>query len=85
MVLLAMAAGGQATLFEPVRIQKLLFMMDREIPHLLGGPHFRFAPYRYGPFDQAVYQELESLRDAGLVDIAASADLTHLCLDPAGV
>ena len=69
MVLVAMAAGGRGTLFEPVRIQKLLFVIDREIPHLVGGPHFDFQPYRYGPFDRAVYDELDALSRSGEVDI----------------
>ena len=69
-VLLAMAAGGPGTLFEPVRIQKLLFLIDREIPHPVGGPHFDFRPCRYGPFDHAVYDELDALSRAGQVRIA---------------
>ena len=69
-VLMAMAAGGRGTLFEPVRIQKFLFLIDREIPKFVGGPHFDFRPYRYGPFDRAVYDELDALNLAGHVDIA---------------
>lgn len=56
-----MAAGGIRAAFDLVRIQKLLFLVDREIPHLVGGPHFRFKPYHYGPFDKAVYNELTGL------------------------
>lgn len=68
-VVIAMAAGGHGTLFEPVRIQKLLFLIDREIPHFVAGPHFDFRPYRYGPFDRAVYDELDLLSQTGKVDI----------------
>ena len=68
-VLAAMAAGGVGTLFEPVRIQKLLFLIDREIPDAVGGPHFDFRPYHYGPFDRAVYEALDALSEAGQVDI----------------
>lgn len=70
-VLAAMAAGGRGTLFEPVRIQEFLFLIDREAAHLVGGPHFSFRPYRYGPFDAAVYAELEALERTGEVRIAA--------------
>jgi hypothetical protein len=68
-IVMAMAAGGRGTLFEPVRIQKLLFLIDREIPHFVAGPHFDFQPYRYGPFDRAVYDELSLLSKTGKVDI----------------
>ena len=68
-VLAAMAAGGVGTLFEPVRIQKLLFLIDREIPDAVGGPHFDFRPYHYGPFDRAVYDTLEALSEIGQVHI----------------
>lgn len=68
-VLAAMAAGGVGTLFEPVRIQKLLFLIDREVPDAVGGPHFDFRPYHYGPFDRAVYDTLDALSGTGQVQI----------------
>ena len=68
-VLAAMAAGGVGTLFEPVRIQKLLFLIDREVPDAVGGPHFDFRPYHYGPFDRAVYDTLDTLSETGQVRI----------------
>ena len=60
-VLTAMAAGGAGTQFDPVRVQKLLFLVDKEIPQFVEGPHFDFKPYNYGPFDGAVFQELNAL------------------------
>ena len=60
-VLTAMAAGGAGTQFDPVRVQKLLFLVDKEIPQFVEGPHFDFKPYNYGPFDGAVFQELDAL------------------------
>ena len=68
-VLAAMAAGGVGTLFEPVRIQKLLFLIDREVPDAVGGPHFDFRPYHYGPFDRAVYDTLDALNETGQVHL----------------
>ena len=35
----------------------------------MNGPHFDFQPYNYGPFDKAVYEELERHRAAGNVDL----------------
>lgn len=83
-VLMAMAAGGRGTLFEPVRIQKLLFLIDREIAGVVGGPHFDFRPYRYGPFDRAVFDELDALSRTGDVEIAAGPDRRVYTLTTAG-
>lgn len=68
-VVAAMAAGGAEARFDPVRLQKLFFLLDRELDGRYGCPHFDFRPYRYGPFDQAVYLELERLAREGLATI----------------
>ena len=68
-VLTAMAAGGHRASFDPVQMQKYLFLIDREIPHWVGGPHFRFQPYDYGPFDKDVYSVLDSLAQKNCVNI----------------
>lgn len=60
-VLAAMVPAPRHVLFDPVRIQKLLFLIDAEVPSLVGGPHFNFQPYSYGPVDLNVYLELEAL------------------------
>ena len=67
--LMAMAARVRGTRFDPVRIQKLLFLIDREAGAHVDGPHFDFRPYLYGPFDKAVFDELDALRHAGEVVI----------------
>ena len=66
MLLAALAAGGENASFTPVQVQKLFFLLDREVPHLVGGPHFNFKAYDYGPFDRAVYDGLELLAQSGL-------------------
>ena len=65
---LATANGGMYT---PVQVQKLFFLIDREAAHLVGGPHFDFRPYHYGPFDKEVYRALDSLALQGLAISAA--------------
>jgi hypothetical protein len=71
-VLAALAAGGENATFSPVQVQKLFFLIDREASHLLGGPHFRFKPYDYGPFDAAVYEHLTLLGFEGAVQVKGS-------------
>lgn len=71
LVLAALSAGGRGVWFEPVQVQKLFFLIDREISRDVGGPHFNFRPYDYGPFDSDVYTELERMEGTGLAHIAA--------------
>lgn len=60
-ILAAMVPAPRVVWFDPIRIQKLLFLIDKEVPSLVHGPHFNFQPYSYGPVDLAVYLELEAL------------------------
>lgn len=65
-ILAGLAAAGENATFSPVQVQKLFFLIDREIPEAVGGPHFKFTPYDYGPFDSSVYTALNALRANGL-------------------
>lgn len=67
-ILAAMSPAGTGQ-FTPVRIQKLLFLIDRNIARDTDGPHFQFEPYHYGPFDKDVYRELTMLEQSGSVEI----------------
>ncbi len=69
-VLAAMSAADAEARFDPVRLQKFFFLLDRELDGECGCPHFDFRPYRYGPFDPAVYRLVEGLTRDGhaLVD-----------------
>lgn len=69
LILAALAAGGGNTSYSPVQVQKLLFLIDRDAAHLAGGTHFNFVPYDYGPFDRAVYDELDALAQEGLAEV----------------
>lgn len=76
-VLAAMSpAGGKR--YSPTQIQKLLFLLDREISERTGGPYFDFRPYHYGPFDKDVYHVLESLAGKDQVFIDNGFD-RHRC------
>jgi hypothetical protein len=68
-VLAALAAENKYASFSPAQVQKLFFLIDREVPRWVGGPHFDFKPYDYGPFHRAVYDELGTLSGEGLVGI----------------
>lgn len=70
----AMSVAGQGAQFDLIRLSTLLFLVDQEIPDLVGGPHFNFTEGGYGPCDPALLGELEGLCERQL----ASLD----CTDP---
>jgi uncharacterized protein len=68
LVLAAMSPTGSTGL-SPVQVQKLFFLIDRKLAAETAGPHFRFRPYDYGPFDHCVYEVLEELEREGFVEV----------------
>lgn len=71
-LLAALASASPSKAFEPVHIQKALFLIDRRAKTLFGrgkGQRYDFIPYDYGPFDSAVYHDLDQLAGEGLVSI----------------
>ncbi len=69
-MLLAILAASQGRPLTPVQIQKAAFLVTRHFPGLIRhGPRYNFTPYDYGPFDQAVYSDVELLARAGEVEI----------------
>lgn len=64
-----MASAGRRARFDPVKIQKVLFLIDREVPEAIGGPLFDFRPHDYGPLDPGVFGDLARLAERGEVVI----------------
>lgn len=60
-LVLACLAPAKGALHSPVQVQKMFFLIDRNISEDIEGPLFDFHPYDYGPFDKAVYETLEKL------------------------
>ena len=71
LVLAALASSPGAT-YTPVQVQKLLFLLDKNISAFTDGPVFNFTPYDYGPFDSSVYSCLESHQTNGLAEVEIS-------------
>lgn len=68
---LAILASAKGQTLSPVQLQKAAFLLDRN--NLLTGDRgFNFAPYDYGPFDKAVYDEASALAARGLAFITSS-------------
>jgi uncharacterized protein len=86
MLMAAMACAGQKS-FSPVQLQKMMFILDREIPDETGGPLYDFKPYDYGPFDRSIYSDLDALCVQGCVirEGEAFAPYRTYCLTDDGV
>jgi uncharacterized protein len=65
LVLASLLAAGTSS-YEPVQIQKTLFLFQKRG---LNEDVFNFTPYAYGPFDSSVYSVLEELEQEGIVEI----------------
>jgi hypothetical protein len=63
---------------------EIFFPIDREGARLVGGPHFHFMPYDYGPFDSAVYDVRDLLAAHGYVQIDSGGRYRHYSLTPLG-
>jgi uncharacterized protein YwgA len=65
LLLAALSAGGTCE-YTPVQVQKLVFLIERNVPVDIGGPVFDFKAYDYGPFDSTIYDVLRELDAQGL-------------------
>src|SRR5258706_4256867 len=81
---LAAMAPGRGYHYTPLQVQKLLSLLDRQIPEHVGGPHFRFEPYHYGPFDRSVYTQLDLLAARGLAAIDNTVSPRRFALTAGG-
>lgn len=66
-IILAALASSEREEYTPVQVQKILFLIDKELSAFLD-IHFNFIPYSYGPFDINIYYVLNKLEQDGDVD-----------------
>ena len=66
-LVLACMAAAKGRPYQPVQIQKMLFILQKELKEHVGEP-FEFAAYDYGPFAPEVYSTLDSLAQEGLTE-----------------
>lgn len=83
-ILLAALASGSREEFSPVQLQKMMFLIDRNIGKTLSGPFFSFEPYDYGPFDVGVYNEFSSIAQEQLGDVAGYGSYRRYRLNAEG-
>jgi uncharacterized protein YwgA len=72
-VLLMLYADNGAAVKGKLRLEKLMFLLDQMIRskrlHIADRP-YDFRAYSYGPFSEEVYDDVELLKDLGLVTIS---------------
>ena len=83
-IVLAAMAPANGKLYSPIQVQKLLFLVDREAAEFVGGQHFDFQPYNYGPFDKEVYEVLGRLDTEGMARISYAGWDRSYSLTPIG-
>lgn len=49
------------------RLEKLLFLIDKECKHANVSEPFKYIAYHYGPYSKEVYEAVELLEEAGLL------------------
>jgi hypothetical protein len=82
--LLAIAAAKGERL-QPVQLQKVLFLLGKELPGAVGKDYYHFTPYNYGPFDSQAYADAEALAAEGLVSIERPCRWAEYAATPAGL
>lgn len=73
-IILAGLVPAKGEAYTPVQVQKMFFLLDKNVSKSLGGPFFNFQPYNYGPFDKTVYEVLEQLSREGLVSLESQGN-----------
>jgi uncharacterized protein len=69
---LAVLASAEGQSYQPVQIQKALFLVDQNLLKKNGFERFGFEPYDYGPFDATVYSCSERLASLGQAEVVSS-------------
>lgn len=67
--LLGALAASNGDPLTPVQVQKVMFLLDKRAPSLLGKGFYQFRPHNYGPFSAEIYKDLEALEREGLVRV----------------
>ena len=80
LLILLLAVGPRSVSSEGIggitRLQKLIFLLERE-EHLIPGPDgYSFVPYKMGPYSPALYDDLEFLENMGLLESEITAEAT---------
>ena len=83
-LLLAALASGNLETYTPADVQKLLFLISRQIPEVSDNPPFKFTVDGHGPFDPRVNALLEELALDSYLSVVRRRQWREVTLTPAG-
>ena len=83
-LLLAALASGKRASHSVAQVQRILFLIDRNIPEAIDGPAFRFALRDRGPFDPRVCTLLEELTTDGFAAFGSDSHGNVVTLTASG-
>jgi uracil-DNA glycosylase family 4 len=67
-------SGSEGLIKDKTRLQKLLFLVQKELINRGYKAKYAFRPYKYGPFSRELYTDLEWLRMNNLVEVRTNFD-----------
>src|SRR6266566_1830025 len=81
LLLLLLGTGSKSEVAEGIggitRLQKYLFLLEREGHIMPTGEGFEFSAYKAGPYSSRLYDDLEFLENLGLLSKKVSAEATE--------
>lgn len=83
--LLLALAHREGRKLTPVQVQKVMFLLGKEMPKIVGADFYKFVPYNYGPFDPAIYRNLEALAEREMVLIEGAGAARSYSVTPLGL
>jgi len=88
-ILLTLYAGNKEPIHDQLRLEKLLFLVQKEVIEgkglNLSIEDYNFRAYKYGPFTEEVYDDVWRLKELGLVNIEERGDTKIFSLTEVGV
>lgn len=88
-VLLTLYANDKAPIKDQLRLEKMLFLVQKEIIEGRGlsisVEDYNFRAYKYGPFTEEVYDDVWSLKELGLVKVEEKGETKIFSLTEKGI
>jgi uncharacterized protein YwgA len=85
---LLLVIGLDGSIEGRTRLEKILFLTRKEVLDRLRTPQatrfYQFTPYRFGPFSEDLYDDLEFLRDNGFIEIRGGSGSEVFSITPKG-
>jgi len=85
---LILVIGSNGPIQGRTRLEKILFLVKKEVLDRLKRPEassfYLFSPYRFGPFSEDLYDDVEFLRDNGFIEVKGESGGETFSITPKG-